>query len=281
MAAKLCAMSSVPAAVRPSRSSPRAPERAAPHVTLGHVPVFDGDLEASLNLILGAIAAGEGLRVATANLDFLALARRDAHLRADLETSHLVVADGAPVAWMARAAGARRVRRVAGVDLVEALVRRAPSGTRLAIYGSTEELTARAVLRLEEGTRGARFVARVSPPFRPLEADEEAALLAPILAAEPHVVFVALGCPRQERFIARHFARLPGAAWVGVGGTFDFFGGRRRRAPKVAQAAGMEWAVRLAQEPGRLWRRYLLRDVPELVRLVPSVVGGRKPRVLP
>lgn len=255
--------------------------RLGPHVLVGSVPVFDGGLEQSARIILDGVVAGRGARVATANMDFLAIARRDAALRADLQNSDLVVADGAPVAWMARLGGARQTRRVAGVDLVRTLFAQAPEGTRVAFYGSTPELTEKAAAVLEAEGSGAKVVARCSPPFRPMTDAEHAAELAPIVAAEPHIVLVALGCPRQERLIAMHAHLLPGTAWVGVGGTFDFFAGRRKRAPRAVQVAGFEWAVRLAQEPGRLWRRYLLADLPELVRLVPGVVAGRRVRVSP
>jgi hypothetical protein len=81
-------------------------------------------------------------------------------------------------------------------------------------------------------------------------------------------VLVALGCPAQERRIQEYYHAAPGAIWIGVGGTLDFFGGRRRRAPGWVQALGLEWLFRLGQEPRRLWRRYLLRDLPALVQLL-------------
>lgn len=249
----------------------------APHTGIGPLRVFDGDLDDAAALLMERIEAGAGARVATANLDFVALARADAVLRADLAASTLVVADGAPVAWLARVAGASRVRRIAGVDLVLEFCRRGSEtgGLRVAFYGSTPDKAAAATAFLESRYRGVRVVARISPPFRSLGAAEVAEHRATLAAARPDLVLVALGCPKQERFIAEHSEVLPGAAWLGVGGTLDFFAGDKRRAPALIQRLGLEWVFRLAQDPRRLWRRYLLRDIPALAAVGPRVVMHR------
>lgn len=235
------------------------------HVQVGPVAVFDGTLDEAAALCVEAMRAGSGARIATANLDFLAQARRNPALRSDLSRSSLVTADGAPVAWLARLAGARRARRVTGVDLVEQICRHAaPGGLRVAFYGSTPAVTAAAAAALEARHPGVHVVCRVSPPFRPLTADELRAGLDELGRARPDLVLVALGCPRQEAFIRDFYRVAPSACWIGVGGTFDFFAGHRRRAPALMGSIGAEWLVRLAQEPRRLWRRYLLHDAPAL-----------------
>jgi len=253
----------------PSPPDTLAPESRPPHVLVGATPIFDGDLRSALDLCFEAIASRTGGAVATANLDFLALARRDGGLRDDLARAWLVVADGAPVAWLARRLGAPSARRVAGVDLVAGLMEHAQrvGGLRIAIYGSSEDVAARAIDQIRAKYPAVTVVSAIHPPFRPLSPEEEEAHLAELVAAEPHVCLIALGCPRQERLIARYHSRHP-AVWIGVGGTLDFFAGERIRAPRWAQSAGLEWGVRLLQEPRRLWRRYLLRDVPELIALV-------------
>ncbi len=242
------------------------------HVPVGPLSVFNGGLDEAADLLVSSVVAGRGARVATANLDFVMRARRDPALRADLEAASLVVADGAPVAWLARLAGGGRTRRVAGVDLVEALCARAPQtgGLRVAFYGSDAETTAAAARRLEGRYPGTAVVATICPPFRPLAPDETAIDVAQLAAAMPDIVLIALGCPRQERFIAEHAPGIPGAIWIGVGGTLDFFAGKRRRAPRLFQAVGAEWLARLVQEPRRLWRRYLVQDLPALVAVAPG-----------
>ncbi len=247
------------------------------HVPVGPLSVLNGDLEDAGRLCIEAIDAGARLRVATANLDFVARARRDAVLRADLAASGLVVADGAPVAWLARLAGGTHTRRVTGVDLVAELCRLGSERgrLRLASYGSSPEVAAAGARALEARYPGIEFVLQICPPFRALTAEELASHHAAIAAARPEVVLVALGCPRQERFAAEHFDAAPGAVWIGVGGTFDFYAGIKRRAPRLLQAVGAEWVARLAQDPGRLWRRYLLDDVPAFAAVSARVATDR------
>ena len=220
------------------------------HVPVGPLAVLNGDLDDAAYLCMDAIDAGAGLRVATANLDFVARARRDAVLRADLATSSLVVAEICE-------RGAAR------------------GGLRVASYGSTPDVAAAGARALEARYPGVRFVLQVCPPFRALSAGEVAAYHAQIAAARPDVVLVALGCPRQERFSAEHFDAAPGAVWIGIGGTFDFYAGIKRRAPAFLQAIGAEWVARLAQDPRRLWRRYLLDDIPAFAAVSFRVIAGR------
>ncbi|MGE0600089.1 MAG: WecB/TagA/CpsF family glycosyltransferase [Dehalococcoidia bacterium] len=191
--------------------------------------------------------------------------------------SSLVVADGMPVVWMGRVAGAASIQRIAGVDLVRELFasRSSSSSFRVAIYGSTELITSRAIDVLHAVGDGARVVHVAHPPFRQLTEAEIAADRAELMASRPDVVLVALGCPSQERLIAEWHPHLPTAVWIGIGGTLDFYAGVRRRAPKAAQRFGFEWVVRMAQEPRRLGRRYLLRDLPALVRIAPGCMRTR------
>lgn len=241
------------------------------------IPVFDGTAEAALTACLEL--TGTGGRVATANLDFLALARRDPQLRNDLRNSDLVIADGMPVVWLTKLAGARRIRRFAGVDLVAALfTTERDTPLRVAIYGSTREIADIAVPALEALGGGGRVVHIANPPFRTLTDDELESDRRALAQTEPDIVLVALGCPAQERLIAEWQQAVPRAVWIGIGGTLDFFAGVRHRAPKFAQSAGLEWAVRMAQEPRRLGRRYLLRDLPALAAIAPGCARIRLTR---
>jgi N-acetylglucosaminyldiphosphoundecaprenol N-acetyl-beta-D-mannosaminyltransferase len=246
-------------------------------VDVGGVPIFDGDLAGTVAFCEARRKEGLGTRVATANLDFLALARKDARLRHLLNSATIVVADGAPVAWLARVAGAKRVARVAGVDLVGALCAAGDpaSPLRVLIYGSSPEIAGPAAEELARRWPGIVVSDVVCPPFRPLRPAEIEADRARIAAAAPHLVLVALGFPAQEQLAADWFEAAPTATWVGIGGTLDFYAGHRRRAPRWMQRTGTEWLARLAQEPRRLWRRYLLRDLPALVAIAPGVVTGR------
>ncbi len=248
------------------------------HVPVGPLSVMDGDLDDAAAWCADRAASGQGAKVATANLDFVALARKNARLRADLANSDLVIADGAPVAWLARAGGGSKTRRATGVDMVSAIAKAAAKNgneIRFAFYGSTEETVSAAAAAIEAEHSNAKVVSRICPPFGAREAGAVETEVAAMAATEPNVVLIALGCPRQERFIADYYERIPGAVWIGVGGTFDFYAGKRTRAPRVVQSAGMEWAVRLAQEPRRLWRRYIVQDIPALLAVAPGCLFRR------
>ena len=258
---------------------PRMPThgREPSSVPVGQVPILNASADQAIELCLGLICSGRGGKIATANLDFLAQARQNESLRSDLIASTLVVADGMPVVWLARIAGARRIARLAGVDLVREICARyaAPQPLRVAIFGSTNETASLGAEYLERHMANGLVARVITPPFRSLTAEELQAYREELIAAEPNLVLVALGCPNQERLIAEWFPSIPTAVWVGVGGTFDFFAGKRKRAPLWAQQMGLEWVVRLTQDPRHLYRRYLLRDLPALVFLVPSCLRSR------
>lgn len=246
-----------------------------PHVQVGTVPIFAGSAEHALSWCTQRIQTGMGGTVATANLDFLAIARKDAAARELLEKRDLVVADGAPVAWLAKLLGARMVQRLSGVDLVDSLLGATQDQMRLFLYGSDPEISAAATERIMNVHRNVRVVGRISPPFRPLSQAEEMRDMRTIADSKPHIVLVALGFPKQEHVITRYYQTAPYAIWIGIGGTLDFYAGHRHRAPRWIQRIGLEWSIRLAQEPSRLWRRYLLRDIPEAARCLAECTGTR------
>lgn len=258
-------------------SSGSSLRRAVPHVVLGDIPIFDGTSEDALAFCMDALERGEGARIATANLDFFAIARTNEELVDDLQRSSIVVADGAPVVALGRLAGARRIERTTGVDFALALCReggrRGPF--RVAMYGSDPETADRAARALEATSPGVEIVLRLSPPFRSPTPEERAADRAAIAACDPHLVLVALGCPKQERVIREYFDAAPQALWIGIGGAFDFFAGKRRRAAPIFQRLGLEWVVRLVQDPRRLASRYLRRDLPVLPPLLAEAASLR------
>lgn len=238
--------------------------------------MFAGPREEAIEHVMTLARSRRGARIATANLDFFALARKHPQLRRDLQESSIVVADGMPVVWLAKLQGAGTAQRLAGADLVGEFFRRDHGRQlRVAIYGSTAEISATAIAALHASGDGARVVHVENPPFRSLSPIEHQDAITKLQAADPDVVFVALGCPAQERWIAANAASLPEAAFVGIGGSLDFLAGVRKRAPQFAQRSGAEWIVRMAQEPKRLGKRYLLRDIPALIRIAPGCVIRR------
>lgn len=254
-------------------------------VELCGVPVHPVTLAEVLDRIVAAARARRGggtapaLTVLSANVDMLVKAARDGAFARDLAAGDLVLADGVPLLWMARGLGRRLPERVAGSDLVPALARRAAlEGLRLFFLGAAPGVADRAAARLAAAAPGLTVVGTAAPPPG-FDADPagKAGVLEAVEAADPDVVLVALGAPRQERLIRELRGRTRAAALVAVGGTFDMIAGDRPRAPRLLRRAGLEWAWRLALEPRRLARRYLVDDAA-IVPLYLRALRGRGDR---
>jgi N-acetylglucosaminyldiphosphoundecaprenol N-acetyl-beta-D-mannosaminyltransferase len=199
--------------------------------------------------------------VVTANVDHLMGLRRDAEFRQAYDQASLRLADGAPVVALARLCGTPLPERVTGADLMPAVLAAAEeSGLRVFMLGGTPEVAADAARAIR--SRYPRLVMdHASPPWH-FEEDEreDRRTLGAVRAFRPDVVFVCVGAPRSEKWVARHLVQLDHGVVLCVGAAVDFVAGAKRRAPVAVQRLGLEWAFRLAQEPGRLWRRYLVTD---------------------
>ena len=189
----------------------------------------------------------------------LALAFRDESYRHVLNAGDLNLADGHYVAMVGRWRGqADLTERVYGPTLMLSTMDRGREfGLRHYLYGTTDETLARLTAKLAELYPGLDIVGVEAPPFRRLNADEEDELVDRIEAAKPDILWVGVGTPRQDDFVAEYTARL-GCTLVPVGAAFDFNSGTKRSAPRWVQRMGIEWLFRLAMEPRRLWRRYLI-----------------------
>jgi N-acetylglucosaminyldiphosphoundecaprenol N-acetyl-beta-D-mannosaminyltransferase len=237
---------------------------APPTVDLEGVRLHALDEQQCVALVLEASSVGRGGWIVTPNLDHLRRLRADESLRARYNRADLVVADGMPLVWACRLQKTPLPGRVAGSDLIWSLSRAAAEKGLSVFFLGGDPGTA------EEAARGliARFgslrvagIACPAPGFesRPGEIEQLAEQLA---NARPDVVFVALGSPKQEALIERLLPGLPSAWWMGVGISFSFVAGRVNRAPVWLRRIGCEWIHRMAQEPRRLVRRYLIDGVP-------------------
>ena len=198
--------------------------------------------------------------VCCCNAHSLITMRKESPVRAAIEGAHLALPDGAPVAWMMRKLGLPAQRRLSGPDLMWrycALAER--EGTSIFLYGNTADVLGALQERLLAAFPRLQIAGMLSPPFRPLTPGETDAVLDRMRRSGAGVVFVSLGCPKQEMWMAQNSARLP-AVMVGVGAAFDYHAGTLRRAPPWMQRAGLEWLHRLCTEPRRLWRRYLVTN---------------------
>lgn len=214
------------------------------------------------------LADGRGGKIVTPNVDIIRQVRRTGEARDHVAGAAIVVADGAPLVWASRLARTALPERVAGSDLIWSLSGAAVrEGHRIfllgGVPGGVRATAGLAADRLVREFPGLHVAGACSPPMG-FDSDPAAmaSLLAELSAAQPDIVFVGLGFPKQERLIARLTTRLPGAWFLGCGAGIDFVAGTRRRAPQWMRHGGLEWLHRLVSEPRRLFVRYVIHDGP-------------------
>lgn len=214
----------------------------------------------------------------TANASHLVAMQDDPALHQAADAADLVTADGMSLVWAARALGTRVPERVAGIDLLEALLRRAPAeGLRVFLLGAKPTVIARFVERCRRDYPGISIVGWRDGYFGPAEHE---AVVRQIAAARADMLFVAMPSPFKDTWCERYRDALGARLIMGVGGAFDVLAGEVPRAPRWMQLTGMEWAWRLWLEPRRLWRRYLVGN-SRFIWLVLRERFRRRPAVQP
>ena len=215
--------------------------------------------QATENILTWA-KAGESRYVCVANVHMVMEAYDHANYQTIVNAADLVVPDGMPLVWMLRRLGFPRQERVSGPDLMVHLLDQAASQqVSVGFYGSTPEVLVRLRRRLSQRWPELPLAFMYSPPFRPLTVKEDARIVEEINASGTKLLFVGLGCPKQERWMAAHRGRIR-AVMIGVGAAFDFHAGVKPRAPRWMQSMGLEWLFRLLTDPWRLWYRYLYHN---------------------
>ncbi len=241
------------------------------------VEIASVDRSAALERIAVQTALPQGGYVCFCNVHTAVMARRDPGYRNILNNAFLCVADGKPICWAGRLGGDKEVQQVAGPDLFEdCFAASGRLGLKHYLYGGRPEVLAALVQRLQQRYPEAALVGWESPPFRPLTANEEQETLARIRKAGPDLIWVGLGAPKQELWMARHAECLQPAVLLGVGAAFDFHAGAVPRAPLWMRHVGLEWLHRLVQEPRRLFFRYAVTNSLFLWYLLVDFVGRRR-----
>ena len=214
--------------------------------------------------ILGQLDSGNGGVVVTPNLDHLRRYCRDLSFGALIAEADLIVADGMPLVWASRLQRTPLPERVPGSNLISSLSSAAGArGRSVFLLGGDPNTADGAARVLQQRYPGVKVAGTHFPPFGFQDSPREmASIIEKLTAAKPDIVFVALGSPKQEKLIARLRPILPSAWWIGVGNSFSFLAGHVRRAPLWMQRSGLEWIHRLAQEPKRLFKRYLVVGLP-------------------
>ncbi|MBS2031482.1 MAG: WecB/TagA/CpsF family glycosyltransferase [Deltaproteobacteria bacterium] len=238
-----------------------APTRSAERVRIGQIWIDAVTRAGALDRIESLIAAGQGGRVFTPNVDHVVNVERDPDFLGAYRAAELVLCDGQPLLWASRILRTPLPAKVSGSDLVQPLLRRAGErGWRVFLLGGGPGVAAE-VARRAKANLGVNVVGTASPRIERKASPVDPELVAQIVDARTQLLLVGLGAPKQELWIHRSARAIAPAVSVGVGASLDFLAGHVRRAPPWMSRAGLEWLFRLAQEPRRLWRRYLVDDV--------------------
>ncbi|MBV6396008.1 MAG: N-acetylglucosaminyldiphosphoundecaprenol N-acetyl-beta-D-mannosaminyltransferase [Anaerolineales bacterium] len=209
----------------------------------------------------------ESRYVCAANVHMLMEAHDDASFRETVNRAALVTPDGMPLVWVMRLLGVKSQQRVYGPELTLRVARAASEqGIAVGLYGGAPHTLDRLARNLKQQFPRLKIAHAFSPPFRSLTIEEDAQATEEIIRSGARILFVGLGCPKQERWMAARQGRLP-AVMLGVGAAFDIHAGEKPQAPTWMRSAGLEWLFRLASEPRRLWRRYVYHN-PRFVILV-------------
>lgn len=260
----------------PSTERTRRAERIRERVLDTPIDIIEWDETVARIMAWGATR--ESRTVALCNAHSLVTAQLDADFARILDDMDMATADGMSVVWVLRMLGHATQQRINGPDLMWRCCERAEA-SKLSIYllGSTERTLALLETRLSAAFPTLRIAGTHSLPFRPLTDEEDATLVSDVNASGAHLVFVSLGCPKQEAWIAHHRGRIA-SVMLGVGAAFDFLSGERSRAPQWIQDNGLEWLYRMVHEPFRLTGRYFSTNSRFIVGAARQLARGRAQR---
>jgi N-acetylglucosaminyldiphosphoundecaprenol N-acetyl-beta-D-mannosaminyltransferase len=259
----------------PAPETPRVEQEAV----LG-VPLALTDYDTTLDWIDAAIAGRRRGYICVAAVHTVMASREDPELRAAVTGADFTVPDGQPLVWAMNLLGHRLSSRVYGPELMErACSRAAGTGVRMYLYGGRNQ---GALVQLAYNLRtrypGLQIVGGHAPPFRELTTEEEDAVVEEINRSRADIVWVGIGVPKQEKWMARMRDRLEPPVLIGVGAAFDFHAGLVPQAPDRMQRLGLEWLYRLVQEPRRLWKRYARYNPLFLLGFARQYLGYRVAR---
>jgi N-acetylglucosaminyldiphosphoundecaprenol N-acetyl-beta-D-mannosaminyltransferase len=250
---------------RPLPSGPTLAQEPAPapiapdEVSILGIPLAMTDYEATMDWMDATIAHREKGYICVAATHTVMVCDEDPELREAVLNSSLTVPDGQPLVWAMNAMGGELEDRVYGPELMARYCERAAArGTRMYLYGGRNQgALVQLALNLRKRFPGVKIVGGYSPPFRDLSEEEEDAIVGEMNGSKADVIWVGVGAPKQEKWMAAMRDRLDAAVLVGVGAAFDFHAGLIPQAPEWMQSAGLEWLFRMAQEPRRLAPRYV------------------------
>ena len=241
------------------------------------VAVSAMDLDIATRAVLDACATRTKGYVCVTGVHGITEAQSDAPFRAILNAAFLNTCDGMPLVWEGRRAVGPWVDRVYGPDLMLRIMEATRDGKYTHfLYGGAPGVADALKAAMETRFPGVKITGTYCPPFRPLNADEEADLTRTIAKQKPDLFWVGLSTPKQERFMSAYLPRLETTVMFGVGAAFDFHTGRMKEAPRWMMRLGLQWLHRLCSDPKRLWRRYAIIVPTYLIRILLQRTGLKK-----
>ena len=241
------------------------------------VGVHDVNLDQSLGEIESAIAAGNKGYVCATGVHGVMEAQKDAQLKSIFNRSLVTTPDGRPTVWVGRLQGSRTMDQLTGPNLMLSVCElSAKLGYTNFFYGGNTGVADELKQNLCRRFPGLKVVGTYTPPFRKLNSAEEAELISTVARLKPDIFWVGLSTPKQERFMAEYIHRLDTTLMMGVGAAFDMHTGRIQDSPDWIKRAGLQWAHRLAQEPRRLWKRYLINNPRFIFKIAFQLLGLTK-----
>jgi len=248
-----------------------------PRINIIGVMISGVNMELALQTIDNWITNGESQYVCVRDVHGVVECQRSEHLRRIHNVAGMVTPDGMPLVWLSHLKGYPNVDRVYGPDLLLAVCEHSLAlGYRHYFFGGgigVPELLAR---KLQTRFPGLKVVGTWSPPFRPLTVEEDNQVVRMINASRPDIIWVGLSTPKQEYWMAEHIGRLSAPVLIGIGAAFDFHANIKKQAPRWMQRSGLEWLFRLANEPHRLWRRYLINNPLFIILVLEQFLGIKK-----
>jgi N-acetylglucosaminyldiphosphoundecaprenol N-acetyl-beta-D-mannosaminyltransferase len=224
------------------------------------------NMQTAVDFLDDAATNGKKGYVTVTGVHGIVEAQDDHQFRDILNGSMLTTPDGMPTVWIGRRRGHKEMDRVYGPELMIEVCRRSVDrGHTHFVYGGQEGVAGQLVSAIEDQVPGVIFVGTHTPPFRPLNAEEESELREKLEDLQPDFFWVCLSTPKQEKFMAEYLEKLPATVMIGVGAACDILTGRVKDSPRWVKRSGLQWLHRLIQEPERLWKRYLINN-PRFVR---------------
>lgn len=266
----------------PSEENPALHENEESAVPRNGQPVLEAFIDAvTWEEAIGRIttwgAARESRYVCICNVHSVVTTTRDVEFKIAVNNADMSTPDGAPIAWALRRLGHPNQERINGPDLmIRYLTEAERRGQTVFFYGSTDATLAKLCAMLSHLFPRLHIGGTLSPPFRPLSLEEDEQIVDQINQSGASVVFVGLGCPKQEKWMADHRGRVH-AVMIGVGAAFDYHAGVVKRAPIWWQRNGLEWLYRLGSEPRRLFKRYLVTNTLFVLGLLRQFVLAKLP----